>query len=374
MRADRSADVTTIALQVLRRDPLAEGGRLALARPVAAPDERLMLWEGLSPLPIPDHVNIAAVSHTGDLGGRKAYIERLPVGYRLDEVQLPHELMIYVVVHVLDAIAHLHLHRQLHGALRPDRVWLGMGGEVVLFGRGRRGGLQSMDLVAAVSLLPQFGDETLPGESADLAAHELRRHVPRDARAKIVAFLQKKGVPVVAPQELVDLDVDAGTDEVVPDFGDDSTGGDGILDRWSTTTGSHGETTPAVTTTSPNVADPLWAAVDRALETPLDTANVRPSALRGLRQILAEEGPEMIRVPAAGPLPRPTPLPDTEDQPTAIQAGFSAPAAEDRTARMPVYRPPPPSIPPTNPWRRPVELLVAVAIGALLATILSYLL
>lgn len=371
-----------VVLHVIRREPTPDHGRLTLAMPGPAHGDRVILWEGLAPLPVPEHPNIAPIVLSGDLDGRRAYAERVPNGLRLDEIDLPAEFAELVVVRVLEGLAHLQRHRQVHGTVAADRVIIGPDGTIVLFGRGRRGGIAGLDLVAGVSLLPGPGEETLPGESAELAAQELSRRVPPGAAAALAEWARARIPPPPQPIEQIVLTVGGpaeGTDEVVPDLGPD-TGDSGLLDRWSVTTSSGtGETTPAAhgdhDPPTPNLADELWARVALyADRSPPDDrfAAVAGQPSRGLRAVLGDEWPDVLPAPLVGDVARLGPvhrMETGEDMPTVVRNQLAAALGEHTETGVSPLRP------VARPRRgRGLELVAAMIVGGLLATILRWLL
>jgi hypothetical protein len=297
-----------VILHVLRR--LAdEVGELRIAMPGLSPEERVVLWEGFPPPPGGDHAVLAPIVLAGSLDGRPAYAEQVPVGLPMSLARPPEELLRYVVVQILRGLAVLHAGKQVHGAIAADRVMLGQDGEVVLIGRGRRGGLMAIDLIGAVSLLPPTGDDTLPGESATVAADELERKCPADAREQLSAFVRARvaAEPPPGATEQVVLAVgglDEGADEVQLDIGPDGPSDEGILDRWTVTGGttSGGESTPEATdgrgTSHQRLAEDLWLRLANLREGPADRfAEVEGSPSRGLRALIADEPPDPVPVP-----------------------------------------------------------------------------
>lgn len=371
-----------VVLHVLRREPTPDHGRLTLAMPGLAHDDRVVLWDGLAPLPVPDHPNIAPIVLSGDLDGRRAYAERVPNGLRLDEIDLPPQFAELIVVRVLEGLAHLQRHRQVHGTVAADRVVIGPDGTIVLFGRGRRGGIAGLDLVAGVSLLPGPGEETLPGESAELAAQELSRRVPPGAAAALAEWVRARIPPRPASTEQAVLAVGAaaeGTDEVVPDLGPD-TGDSGLLDRWSITTssGSTGETTPAAhgdhDPPTPNLSDELWARVALfATRSPPDDrfAAVAGQPSRGVRAVLGDEWPDVMPSPLVGDVARLGPvhaIDPGEDMPTVVRKQIAAALGEHTESGLPAR-----SHVAAAPRGRWLDIAIALIVGAAIATILGWL-
>ncbi len=360
-----------MSYDVLRRN---DGGGLLVA-PAGAPFERLLVWEGLIPVPLPEHRSVATVVFAADLDGRRVYAERVPRGVRLDEVDLPPGVQELVVVGILEGVAHLHRQRLLHGNVTKAHVHLGVRGEVVLAGRGRKGGIPALDLVAAVGMLPGPGEETLPGESAELAAAELSRRVPPDAVGRLAALVEghlATHVPLARIQ--LGTSVAEGTDEVVPDLGPDHSD-HGILDRWGTTTatGSTGETTPAARTdagASPaiDLSEELWSLVARVVATPMDAG---PDVAWGVREMLASEATVVLGMP--------TVVDDAPSQDRSEEFGDEPPTAVRRgQGHLPselTAQTSSPYVPSVAPSRigRWAELFAALVVGFVVAAVLAWL-
>lgn len=354
---------------VLRRN---DGGGLLVA-PAGAPGERLLVWEGLIPVPLAEHPSVASVVFTADLDGRRVYAERVPRGVRLDDVDLPPGVQELVVVRLLEGVAHLHRHRLLHGNVTKAHVFLGVHGEVVLGGRGRKGGIPALDLVAAVGMLPGPGEETLPGESAELAAAELSRRVPPDALGRLAALVESR-IATHVPLARITLGTSLaeGTDEVVPDLGPDHSD-HGILDRWGTTTatGSTGETTPAARTDAgagPAIdqKEELWSRVARVVATPMDAG---PDLPRVVRELLASEATVVLGMP--------TVVDDAPTQERREEFGDEPPTAVRRAlSQAPPELTAPtasPAVPALSRAGRLAELFVALVVGFVAAAVLAWL-
>lgn len=354
-----------MSYDVLRRN---DGGGLLVA-PAGAPLERLLVWEGLIPVPLPDHASVATVVFAADLDGRRVYAERVPRGVRLDDVDLPPGVQELVVVRILEGVAHLHRQRLLHGNVTKAHVYLGSRGEVVLAGRGRKGGIPALDLVAAVGMLPGPGEETLPGESAELAAAELSRRVPPDAVGRLAALVESQ-LPAHVPLARITLgtSVAEGTDEVVPDLGPDSSD-HGILDRWGTTTatGSTGETTPAARTdagASPAVdqSEELWSRVARVAATPMDPV---PDLARVVRELLAGEATVVLGMPSV--------VDDAPTQDRREEFGDEPATAVRRAQAELTAQTASPYVPPPSRTGRWLELFGALVVGFVAAAVLAWL-
>lgn len=336
--------------------------------PSAHPADRWVLLEGLAPLPVPEHPGLAPLAAIGEVRGQRHYAERVPRGVRLDEVRLPRPLADLVVVRVLEAVAHLHAHRRVHGAIGADLVHLGADGSVVLCGRGRRSGLAGLDLIASVGILGANQEETLPGESAAHAAAELATRVSPGATAALAAWVRDHLPPERPPLDTLELDAGGvgEVDEVVPDLGPD-TGDRGLLDPWTNTaTGATGETTPAVrgesTSPTPNLTEEFWARVDGILRRAVDPPD--GPAPQALADRMMSEPPDLIPGPE---LPPPPPRrevdPGAEDAPTIVRLDTPLPKGP-----LPVAQG---AVPPQK--RRWSDLALAVAFGFLLASWLAWL-
>ena len=308
------ADVLNVViLHVFHTEPSHDFGDLQLGAPALSPEERVAVWRGLPPKPV-EHEGIAPVVLAGDIDGHWAYAERVPDGVRMSAEALPDELRRFVVAKVLDAVVALHAAGQVHGAVGPDRVILGRDGEVVLFGRGRRGGIPSMDSASAMSMLAEDGEEqTLPGDDAVDAAARLAADCRDDDPERLAEWVRAHlgGPPSGVDQVLLSVGAlpDDGMDEVVPDLGPEMDG-HGILDRWSVTTASGlMEATDEVThgdgSGNKALATSLWTrlAAPRQHEPPDGRfAHLDGTASRGLRALLADEAPEPLPVPLSGEL------------------------------------------------------------------------
>lgn len=371
--------MNVVILHVLSRHKSHDYGTMWVAAPGLSPDERVIVWEGLPPLPVPDLQGVPPVVLVGELDGRRAYVERVPNGVWMSAHAPPSELLPYVVHRVLEALAGLHRARQVHGALGTDRVWLGEDGEVVLIGRGRRGGIAGLDMVAAVSLLPGDAEETLPGEDAAQAAQEIARRVQGGDRARLAAWVRERlpARPAVAEQIVLTVGDDASdsADEVVPDLGPDTgsdSGEGGILDRWAVTTatGRTPEHTPEVTdgrgTSQQRLALTLWSKLSAPPEHPPDPERFRAIegvASRGLRALLADEPPDALPLPLVAHIGAFAASDGEADQPTL--SGRS-PAPAPSVGRHPT----PTSVAREARRRGWAEMLVAVAVGGVVVWLL----
>lgn len=325
-----------VVLQVLHTEVSADWGSLRLARPASAPQERVLLWEGLPPGPAPDHLSLATVVLRGELRGRGAYAEAVPSGLRWSQQPPPDALRPYVVWRILEALVVLHQAHQVHGSVGPDRVVLGPEGEVVLVGRGRASAMARMDVLGAMGLLTD-PEDTLPSESVASLAKELgERCSPqrdREALASWVRAVVPAGPPEILGTVSLTLapEVDQGADEILPDLGTD-TGGDGLLERWRATTGiTPGETTAEVTDGGQRSAPDalaLWSLLAASSEQRppphrFDAIQGMPS--RGIQRLVATEHPASLPEGGHGsPEPSlPTPEPLSED--TAILPALRGP-------------------------------------------------
>jgi len=375
---DQGGGLDAVILDVLHTEECPDYGQMRLARPALSPDERLVVWEGLPPLPGPEEACLAPVVLTGEVQGRRAYAERVPRGLRLSEVALPRELSPWVVSRVFQALLALRRAHQVHGAIGPDRVVLGVEGEVVLFGRGRRGGIQALDTIAASALLPEADpidrdeEETLPGEQAALLALQLAEQCRAGDRERLAAWVAGQlGTDEPTEQLLFDVTapVDQGADEVVPDIGPDSAGG-GLLDPWASTTGSASEQTAEVTDGGGS-AERLALSLGSRLAAPSAPPPppgrfdaVQGIASRGVRQLVSSEPPPRLPAPLDGAV---TGLLDTATPgPRRVEDPIPPGADDEPTQRAPV----------SQEGRGPAasEVVIAVALLALVVWAASWIL
>lgn len=339
-------------------------GDVRLAAPARSTDERVALWHGLPPAPLPDHPGIAPVVLEGEIDGRRTYAEQVPRGVRPSEHPLPRPLAPYVAARALEALHFLHGAGQVHGAVGSDRIVVGTGGEVVLFGRGRQGGHPRMDLVAALSLCPEDLEITLLDADAPRMVARIEAEAPHDARDRLAAWVREVVTdPPVAEQVVLTSEDHAedGVDEIVPDLGPDAEGS-GILDRWSlsSTPGlTPGETTAEMGSTQPAIGISLWTRLSAPPEHPPPPdrfAGVQGTPSRALASLLAEEPPDVLPGPLVGAVPAfVMQRPRFEDQPTVV----GAPPLTETPA--PLRAPTAPLVPGWVQW------LLAMALGGLLA-------
>jgi hypothetical protein len=251
---------------------------------------------------------VAPTVLVGELDERPVYTEQLPRGVWMSDHQPPDELLPFVVAELRSGLSVLHEVGEVHGAVGPDRVFLGLDGEVVLCGRGRRGAAREIDVAMALSLLVVDEDITI---TEDMAT-ELAEQGPPDAREQLGTFV--RGVyeePTVVDQVVLLVDEGEGTvDEVVPDIGVEK-GGKGLLDRWSaTTTGGVtpdaidlSDTTQEMSATQVGLDISIWRRVSAPLQSapPDDRFDaIEGSPSRAIRSLLAEEPPEVLPVPLGG--------------------------------------------------------------------------
>lgn len=263
-----------------RRD--VDGVEWWLAAPALAPDEQVVVWRGIAPRAMPEHLGVAPVVLVGEVEGRVGYAERVPRGILWCDADLPPGLASWVSFRVLAALLAMHRAGVVHGSVGGDRVILGLDGSVVMFGWGRRGATQAADLAA------------VPPPTAD---------PPADASQRLAEWVASTLVVPPPTEDTVALVVrpDSASDEVVPDLGPDASAG--ILDRWSVTTatGRPEELTPAAgglggQTGGDRFEADTWARLDLPL--PAGPAGrfegVGPAAARAIRALLADEPPEML--------------------------------------------------------------------------------
>lgn len=302
-----------VAFHVLQRRT-GEGEPLALASPSVSPGERVVLWHGLPPIPVQaEESALAPVVLQGEVDGRLAYVEQVPRGVTLSGVidRVPVDLWPFIAKRVVDALVALHGQHQVHGGVSRDRVVLGVHGEVVLFGRGRCGGMPRLDVLDALELLPDLVQ--LTAVRAAEAAERLAALSPPDAEERLAELISAWAVvgPTVVDQ--VVLAVVGETDEVVPDIGPDSGSGGGILDRWGATATSTAGAEDTATMSggedlSQDLAVTLWgrlAGPRRSGGGPERFEAVQGVPSRGLRTILAEEPPDPMPAPLVGELGEP---------------------------------------------------------------------
>jgi hypothetical protein len=320
----------------------ASDGSHAIASPGVAPDDRVILWYGLPPAAIDDMPGIAPIVSAGHIDHRMAYAERVPPGVPMTRVALTPGAQATVATKVRAAIDTLHRQGLVHGSLRDDRIWLGVHGEVVIFGRGRRGMSPGDDLSAF--------EQLFSNNNAD----------PDDTLAAIVRGAADP--TPTPPAEMVALTIglaDA-ADEVVPDIGPDR-GHDGLLDRWGDTSTGRGDTnepTPEITADgrgpTARLREQFWGDVSRLLQTapaPNRFADVDGQPSRAIRAILAEEHPDLVPGWLTPPeLPRP---PENEDERTVIRR-----ISPEEAAAPPVERP-----------RRGGTIAIALLFGAVCVAI-----
>jgi hypothetical protein len=300
--------MNVVVLHVFHSEPSQDYGVLRLASPGLAPDEHVVLWEGLAPADF-DGGGIAPIVISGRIDDRWAYAERVPHGIRMSDAEVPDDLRPFVILCLLEALTGMHEQRQTHGAVGPDRVVLGVDGRVVLIGRSRRGGTATMDMVAALSMLTAGYEQTLPGESAEEAVIEIGARCRADDGERRAAWVAAKlpARPTQIDQVLLTVgsQPEDAADEVVPDLGPD-TDGEGILDRWAVTTSSRIDVTAEVTHGegggSHRLALSLWtalAAVPAAVPV-ARFADVEGVSSRALRGLLADEPPDPLPTPLPG--------------------------------------------------------------------------
>jgi len=351
----------------LRLFPLRVGsalGDVQLAAPARSSEERVVLWHGLPPAPVPEHPGVAAVVLEGEIDGRRTYAEQVPRGVRPAEHALPHDLAPYVVARILEAVHFLHEAGQVHGSVGSERVVLGVRGEVVLFGRGRQGGRDRMDLVATLSLYPDGAEMTLLERDALQIAERIDQDAPADAREQLGAWVRGvvQDAPVIEQVVLTSGErAEDGVDEIVPDLGPDAEGS-GILDRWSlsTTPGlTPGEVTDEWSSTQPALGVSLWNRLSAPPEHPPPPdrfAAVQGKPSRALAGLLAEEPPDVLPGPLVGAVPPfVVQRPRFEDQPTVV----GAPPLTETPAPVRLA-----SASPVPAW---AQWILAMALGGLLA-------
>ncbi len=350
--------MSALTLCVVRRTP-----DLLLACPESASADRLVLWPGEPPARVPDHASVAPIVLEGWLNGEVAYAEQLPPGVPAARGRLPTDLSAYVVARVLDALRFLHDLGESHGEVGPDRIALGLDGEVVLFGRGRHSGLPRVDRVACLSLLHGEREHTLVNLDLDGLLAEVSAAAPEDGAQRLAAWVRAQQRDPGPGPERVTFHLEAGdaVDEIVPDLGPDR-GEGGLLERWAVTT-SPGRTPPDITeevsSTAPVMGITLWNRLSSPLpDAPPDRfAAVSGTPSRALRDLLAEDPPDPLPGPLVGPLPAfVLEGSQFDDQPTIVGAPRvteSAPPLRPRAA-------PEPGVPLWLQW------VLAMTLGGLL--------
>lgn len=319
-----------VVLHVYTWDP---EGTHAIAAPGLAPEERVVLWYGLPPPEAPEHPGLAPVVLAGQVDHRMAYMERLPPGGLLPRMRLPPGAIARVHDELLLAVRALHRAGLVHGAIREDRVWIGVNGEVILFGRGRWGGTPEDDIACV--------ERVFPRTEQPMSAAALGQRVESRLSSGTVTPVLEQIALTIGLRSSEDA-----ADEVVPDIGPDP-GRDGILDRWgvntSTSTGGsdHSEPTPEVTADGrgPTVRlhQDFWQnlANPAPVAPPERFAAVDGQPSRALRALVAEEPPEPL--PGRIELPEAqVQTPDLEDVPTMVRRAAPSGAAARPGVGVPI--------------------------------------
>ena len=351
-------------------------------------DARVAVWNGTPPEGTPEHECVAPVLPLQEEDNGARYAEVIPEGIRLIEAEPPTDVARYVVARVLRALCALHAAGLHHGNIDERTVAIGLNGEVVLFGRGRRPGAPNTDVLAAMSLLPPGADITVPGLDAEGNAERMEDSLPAGVRARLAGWVRTLAAGRV--------------DEVVPDVGpeNDSTG---LLDRYAP---DEAEFTADVnpdedSSTQMNLGSTLWrtlAAPPLHEPPPNRFAATRGQPSQAVARILSNERVLRHDVPTIGPI-EPFVV-DTPASPTDLDDDSShtalgnpnqprGPARPDpdhelraitpRPADIPRVQPPTPRPTPTprqtpkedgTPWM--MLILVGVGTGAIVAGLLWY--
>jgi hypothetical protein len=195
---------------------------------------------------------------------------------------------------VLRALAALHAEGLHHGNVDDGHIMLGLEGQVVLFGAGRRPGSPTTDVLSAMDLLPPGADITVPEIDASANAARMEDSLTSGARARLSGWVRTLGSSV------------GHFDEVVRDVGpeNDSTG---LLDRYEADAPNQDvdELKDEDSSTQMNAGSALWRTLAAPpLNTPpdgrFDAVLGVPS--KAIQQLLQTERLMRVDVPAVGPV------------------------------------------------------------------------
>ncbi|TVQ91436.1 MAG: hypothetical protein EA397_10320 [Deltaproteobacteria bacterium] len=302
--------MSIITLHVLHRESSDDFGELRIAALPDGDGERVVVFDGLPPNEIGAHPGLPSSSLQGDLDGKRAYTEEVPRGVRLSDHPLPAALGPVVGAKLLAAMRAIHDQGGVHGLICAQRVQLGVEGEVVLFGRGRRGGSPELDREALSTLLDAI---QAPGEGLDLEEREGWLQAEPDQTQALAAHVRRvmPGQGTILDQLYLRVGANLDSiDEVIPDLGTDPGANDGLFDPWGTTTGT-GDHTAELTsnearTTGPPLAMHLWTTLAAPPKHPCPPdrfAEVDGEPSRGIRALLADEAPDTLPALIGGDIP-----------------------------------------------------------------------
>lgn len=303
-------------------------------------DQRAAVWIGARPSPTVAHESIAPLADAPSEAGEGAYLELLPTGVRLVELEPPEDLIRYVIAQVLLGLQALHKAGGSHGAVDDRHIVIGLDGEVVLFGRGRRPGSPHTDVLSAMDLLPPGMDITVPGLDAAGNAQRMLDSIGAAPRARLSGWARTVKLGSV--------------DEITSNLGPE---GDatGLLDRYEVQSEvglPHEETQDDDSSTQMSLGSTLWRSL---IANPVNPAPPdRFTALEGkpsraVRQLLKSEALLRLDLPTAGPIP-PFVIEELED------SGLDDPTTRTQTLRS-FDLPPPPGVSRPEPVLSPTGSL-----------------
>ncbi len=253
---------------------------------------RVAVWPGAPNERSIEHPALAPVVFTSDTG--PIYAEQIPAGVRMIDAEPPSELSRYIVSQVLHALAALHAAGLHHGDVDDGNVMLGLEGQVVLFGAGRRPGSPNTDVLSAMDLLSSGADITVPGIDAGANAGRMEDSLTPGARARLSGWVRTHVTAV------------GHFDEVVRDVGpeNDSTG---LLDRYAGDSQDQqvDELKDEDSSTQMNAGSALWRTLAAPpLNTPPEGRfnSVLGVPSKVIQHLLTTERLMRIDVPAVGPV------------------------------------------------------------------------
>jgi hypothetical protein len=253
---------------------------------------RVAVWPDVPAAKRIEHPALAPVVYISDT--EPMYAEQIPEGVRLIDAEPPTELSRYIVSQVLRALAALHSAGLHHGDVDDGHVMLGLDGQVVLFGAGRRPGSPNTDVLSAMDLLPAGADITVPEIDATANAGRMEDSLTPGARARLSGWVRTLASSV------------GHFDEVIRDVGpeNDSTG---LLDRYEADAPNHDvdEIKDEDSSTQMNAGSALWRTLAAPpLNTPpegrFDSVLGIPS--KAIQHLLQTERLIRVDVPAVGPV------------------------------------------------------------------------
>ena len=253
---------------------------------------RVAVWPGAPTESRAEHPALAPVVYTSET--ESIYAELIPTGVRLIDAEPPRELSRYIVSQVLHALAALHAAGLHHGDVDDGCVMLGLEGQVVLFGAGRRPGAPHTDVLSAMDLLPSGADITVPGIDATANAERMEDSLTPGARARLSGWVRTHAAAA------------GHFDEVVRDVGpeNDSTG---LLDRYDADAPNQDidELKDEDSSTQMNAGSALWRTLaEPPLNAPPDGRfnGVLGVPSQAIQHILRTERLMRVDVPAVGPV------------------------------------------------------------------------